>query len=475
MQITFIGHASILIETRGLRIISDPWWLGPCFGAQWWNYPPPYLDPVQTKLDYIYISHGHNDHLHPSTLKSLKSLNPNVSILVSKNVGIADTIRKLGFNVITIEDDEEYLVAEDVKVRIVETCSSDTLFSIDDGKNICVNLNDALHAAPRKIQDQFIRELKSWYPRIDYLFCGYSVASHFPNCYRIPGKDPVATATKRQAYFNRRWSEIMERLRPRFGFPFAANVVFLEEDLIWANDPTHNNERPTAVYENQQPRSHTKVLDIAPGFQITDGEITRAIMYQPFSLAQLQNEYAQNIERANRYGTATKNVFDEVMKLIRNNVQTCLNYLREHKTDYRFLIRFRNHPNGISIVKHGSNINISEDSNPQASNYDVLYITRTHYLKVSLTTEYGNEILFVGSGGIFEYTDISKVRRNLHRELKVALIYHNSPPSSRYGSNSPAMYWLKQKVKLMLGQKPSNIDLYDLRTWTVWQQPPERT
>jgi len=63
MQITFIGHASILIETRGLRIISDPWWLGPCFGAQWWIYPPPYLDPVQTKLDYIYISHGHNDHL----------------------------------------------------------------------------------------------------------------------------------------------------------------------------------------------------------------------------------------------------------------------------------------------------------------------------------------------------------------------------------------------------------------------------
>jgi hypothetical protein len=102
------------------------------------------------------------------------------------------------------------------------------------------------------------------------------------------------------------------------------------------------------------------------------------------------------------------------------------------------------------------------------SNYDVLYITRAHYLKLSLTSKYGNEILFVGSGGIFEYTDISKARQNLHNELKVVLTYHDSPPLSRYGSNSPAMYWLKQKVKLMLGQKPSN-DLYDLSTWTVWR------
>ncbi len=57
MNITFIGHASILIETRGIRVLSDPWWRGPCFGAQWWNCPPPYLDPVQTKLDiYLYIA-----------------------------------------------------------------------------------------------------------------------------------------------------------------------------------------------------------------------------------------------------------------------------------------------------------------------------------------------------------------------------------------------------------------------------------
>ena len=42
MRITFIGQASLLIEANRLNIVSDPWWNGPCFGAQWWPYPMPH-------------------------------------------------------------------------------------------------------------------------------------------------------------------------------------------------------------------------------------------------------------------------------------------------------------------------------------------------------------------------------------------------------------------------------------------------
>ncbi len=390
---------------------------------------------------------------------------------MSKKINIADSIRKLGFNVVEIEDCNEYLIAKNMRVRIAETCSSDTLFTIDDGEKVCVNLNDALHAAPKNIQDHFIRLLASWHPQIDYAFCGYGIASHFPICYRIPGKNQESTIAKRKAYFNRSWSEIMGRFKPRFGFPFAANVVFLEEDLIWANEPTHNGERPTDVFQATHSGSQTRVLDIAPGFQISEEGIFQAVYSQPFSLAQLQNEYSEEIERANKYGTVTKHVFDENMRLVRNNVQKCLDYLQEYKGNYRFLIRFRNHLNGMSIIKINDNITISEDSSPLASSYDLIYITRAHYLKSSLTSEYGDEVLFVGSGGIFEYADSSEIKLNLHGELTVMLKPHDSPPLSRYGNNSPFMYWLKQKIKALLGQKPANIsDLYDLEAWTVWQK-----
>jgi hypothetical protein len=263
----------------------------------------------------------------------------------------------------------------------------------------------------------------------------------------------------------------MGRLKPRFGFPFAANVVFLEEDLIWANEPTHNGERPIDVFQATHSRSQTRVLDIAPGFQISDEEVSKAIYSQPFSLTQLQNEYSEEIERANKYGTVTNQVFNENMRLIRNNVQKCLDYLREYKANYRFLIRFRNHLSGISIIKDSDNIIISEDPSPLATSYNLIYITRAHYLKSSLTSEYGDEILFVGSGGIFEYADSSEIKLNLHGELTVILKPHDSPPLSRYGSNSPFMYWLKQNIKTLLGQKPDKLsDLYDLEAWTVWKK-----
>src|SRR5215813_277193 len=97
MRITFIGHASLLIEANGLSIVSDPWWNGPCFGAQWWPYPMPYVEAVRNRrVDYVYVSHGHHDHFHPPTLKLFRGS----KILVAAGSELAQGIRGLGFEII---------------------------------------------------------------------------------------------------------------------------------------------------------------------------------------------------------------------------------------------------------------------------------------------------------------------------------------------------------------------------------------
>ena len=78
--------------------------------------------------------------------------------------------------------------------------------AISDGTETCLNLNDALHAAGPLTQKTFINALKRFYGKVDYVFCGYGSASHFPNCYLIPGKDRVSTAIMRQRYFNQAWA-----------------------------------------------------------------------------------------------------------------------------------------------------------------------------------------------------------------------------------------------------------------------------
>lgn len=468
MQITFVGHASILIETKGVRILSDPWWRGPCFGAQWWSYPPAFTEAVQPRVGYIYISHGHHDHLHSATLKSL---NRDTVVLVSRNIDIAPTIRDLGFVVIEIGDQEEYALAEGVKCRIIETHTADTLFAIDDGERVCLNLNDALHAAPESVQERFFGLLHSLYPKVDYVFCGYGVASHFPNCYRIPNKNEAASAAKRQAYFNRQWVKIIKALDPQFGFPFAADVAFLERDLLWVNEPTHNAERPTSVFTSAYPKSSTVVKDIAPGFQITGSEITRPFLRQPTSLAQLQEEYADQFVRANSYGSASEEDFGEVLRLLAANVHVCRSYLLEYPGDYQFVIQFRNFLDAITIAKRGNDVSVERQRENSGEKFDVRYITRLHYIKWSLSSRYGHEILFVGSGGIFEYASAAIARKNLHRELMTVLIPHDLAPSSRFGNSSPAVYRLKRTIKGWLGRR--SVDLYDLNKWTVWRKQGE--
>lgn len=469
MKITFIGHASILIETGGISILSDPWWRGPCFGAQWWVYPAPAVDRLKdVKPDYIYISHGHHDHLHPGTLGQFGR---DTVILVARSSNMAGFIRDMGFTVVEVDEEALALGGAGVSCRIMPTCSDDTLMAISDGREVCLNINDALHSAPASIQEAVVARLKALYPVVDYVFCGYGTASHFPNCYVIPGKNSAATAARRQTYFNRQWAGLIERLDPAFGFPFAADVVFLEEDLQWANEPMHNCERPTDAFRELFPDSRVSVADIAPGYVIEDGVTRNAALWKPLSLDELRAELAEQIARANRYGSVTTEALDEVAGLLQDVLDTHRDYLLGHEGNYRFLIRFRNSDAGILVEKRGRHLGLARTTTNLGSPppVDVTYTTRLHYLRNSLAQRHGNEILFVGSGGIFEYANREAASRNLHRELQVLLRKPGETRLRRYGNSSKPVYKLKQAVKRMLGH--TREDLYDLNAWTVYASP----
>ena len=468
MKITLIGHASILIEAAGVTILSDPWWRGPCFGAQWWNYPPPHLAALEgRRIDYIYISHGHHDHFHPATLGTLSR---DAKVLVSRKTNLSSDLTKLAFEVIELEDDQVFTLASGVTCRVMETYAQDTLMAIADGHEVCLNLNDALHSAPQAVQSDFIGRLTALYPSIDYVFCGYGVASHFPNCYEIPGKNREATAARRQQYFNRQWVRLIAELEPRYGFPFAADVGFFEADLFWVNEPTHNSERPTDAFRARYPDSTTQTLDIAPGFAIHDGKVVSEVLRQPVRAQDLRLACADAIERANRYRSVAEVEVQEVAALLQGNLDACGEYLKSYGGDYRFLVQFRNSPLGVRVEKRGQVLSLAcvrgETANKSA--YDVIYTTRLPYLKRSLTIPHGDEVLFVGSGGVFEYTDQAKVKLNLHTELRQLLKVQGAPLGSRYGGTSPLVYHMKRAVKRLLGR--ADPDLYDLGSWTVFNE-----
>jgi hypothetical protein len=96
----------------------------------------------------------------------------------------------------------------------------------------------------------------------------------------------------------------------------------------------------------------------------------------------------------------------------------------------------------------------------------VIYTTRLSYLKWSLTMPYGEEILFVGSGGVFEYTDAAQAQQNLHRQLMLLLDNQTQAPSSRFGTSCRLVHTTKRRLKRLLGRGEQ--DLYDLGSWIVF-------
>lgn len=89
-RITFLGHATVLVELDGLRLLTDPV-LRQVVGPLWRRAPKPHLGPL-SGLDAVLISHLHLDHYDPP---SLRLLDPGVRIIGPP--GSARALRWRGF------------------------------------------------------------------------------------------------------------------------------------------------------------------------------------------------------------------------------------------------------------------------------------------------------------------------------------------------------------------------------------------
>ena len=89
IQITWLGHASLLVQMGGLNILTDPVWSDRCSPAQWFG-PKRYRAPpcslaelCQTiNIDVVLISHNHYDHLDRTTVREIAKLAPQAQFVV---------------------------------------------------------------------------------------------------------------------------------------------------------------------------------------------------------------------------------------------------------------------------------------------------------------------------------------------------------------------------------------------------------
>jgi L-ascorbate metabolism protein UlaG (beta-lactamase superfamily) len=93
-RITYVGHATLLLEVGGLRLMTDPILRQRILHLGRRNIP--ILDHWLHQLDAVLISHLHHDHLD---YPSLRRLGPDVEIIVPRGAGIL--LQRSGFRHVT--------------------------------------------------------------------------------------------------------------------------------------------------------------------------------------------------------------------------------------------------------------------------------------------------------------------------------------------------------------------------------------
>ncbi len=79
--VTWIGHATVLIQINNVNILTDP-----VFGQVYTFFPRLTSPGIQLELlpsiDYILLSHNHWDHMDKPSLRALKKRHPHLEVLV---------------------------------------------------------------------------------------------------------------------------------------------------------------------------------------------------------------------------------------------------------------------------------------------------------------------------------------------------------------------------------------------------------
>ena len=106
LELRFIGHATVLLEVAGVRILTDPFLRGG-LGPLQRHGPVP--DPrAFEELDLVLISHAHRDHFDP---RSLATLPGHPTVIVPRGLATA-TRRWVDGNVVELSAAERYRFGE---------------------------------------------------------------------------------------------------------------------------------------------------------------------------------------------------------------------------------------------------------------------------------------------------------------------------------------------------------------------------
>ncbi len=163
LTIELLNHASVLIDSSGVVLLTDPWYSGYAFEEGWGlRHINDAALARASRATHLWISHFHEDHFHIPTLKALAEANPEIIFLANKshNFNIALRAQSLGFrNILAFEERRPVELGASIRITRFPTTGIDNMLLIEGADWRILNFNDCV--IPRLSRRWLARKLGS--------------------------------------------------------------------------------------------------------------------------------------------------------------------------------------------------------------------------------------------------------------------------------------------------------------------------
>ena len=231
MKVINIGGATVIFEYKGIRILCDPWMDEGIFHGSWHHYPPLNVDIEDLgKIDYVFISHIHEDHCSAGTIKHL---DPNIEIIIAdRNPNFVLNFLKsyeFNFKIHMVKPHTPYTLKEGLIIDIVTADPEHELnYIINAGliiewdSMVIYNANDC---APYKASMEYIL---GKYGNPDIALLPYATGSSYPPCFsNLSHEEKMKEKTKLNNSAIDLFISFTKILNPKYVMPFADQYVIV--------------------------------------------------------------------------------------------------------------------------------------------------------------------------------------------------------------------------------------------------------
>ena len=228
-----IGNAIIIGYDPHPVLVTDPWMVGGAYFQSWTfshEIPEPQLRAIQ-KAQYVWISHGHPDHLSGPSLQLLKGK----KILLAEHVGdrIHQGLAAQGYDVSILKDRTWTQLSNRIRILSIADYNQDAILLIDLNGRLIINTNDA---SDRGWGHFVRREARRYKTSFLLALSGFNDADMI-NYFDEDGKIILPQAAQKKP-FGGAVARRTERMGARYFIPFSSMHRYQRKDSLWANEYT---------------------------------------------------------------------------------------------------------------------------------------------------------------------------------------------------------------------------------------------